>query len=141
MKKILLIVLLLSSGYMGRAQLTFKNTGSGINDINRFIEPRDRISDDQYIKPVTNTDSPVQSTELQILDQVTMDVNDTAAFFENLPPKIIMIHIADGTGSPVASRSITHLKNWINIAEFPAGRYILTLTYKEKSKGFTIERY
>ena len=135
MKAVIFILLVLSASYGAEAQSTFSNTGSGLNDITRFIDPRDSISDDNEI--VTRPDA----SAIADLNGATIEVTDDEVIFDGLPDRLVTVHLTDADGELLLSRSISNMKNTIGIKRLGAGVFYITLIYKEDRRNFTIERY
>lgn len=127
--------LLLLAATAAHGQSTFSNTGSGLNDISRFIDPRDSISDDNEI--VVNPDAEAEAN----LEKTTMEVTDEEVVFDHLPSRLVTAHITDADGELLLSKSVSNTENIIGIKRLTAGIFYITLIYKDHRRGFTIERY
>jgi len=122
------------------AQNTFSNTGSGLNDISRYMDDDSTVAD----TPEEEEDEAVAATankRVSSLENVAMEMTDSTVVFDNLPEKgNVSAHLTSAAGDELATKVISTKKPYFSIRRLPEGLYFVTLTYKEKRRAFELKR-
>jgi hypothetical protein len=136
-KQAILFVVLLGFISSAHGQGTFSNTGSGLNDLGRYMD------DDSTWQDSGEDDASREATEKAdgSLEDVTMETTDSSANFDNLPSKgSVTLHITDAEGAVLLERRINLQKSSVAISRLPNGLFFATLTYKDHRKAFPLDR-
>lgn len=135
----LLVLCLILSCTRLQAQGSFSNTGSGLNDMSRYMDDEDSTEidegDEEYEEEgtVTAAEDP--------FDAISMDATDSLLSFDNLPEKgNVVAFITDSNGEEISAKDINPRKNEIDIHKLPKDLLYVTLTFRNKRKAFTLDR-
>ena len=137
MKQVLLFLCFIMTSCCVHAQGTFSNTGSGLNDMSRYMED-DSTSDDIEM---TEDKAESKPRNANILQDVTMDITDSVLTFEHLPEKgNIIAHITSSGGDVMLTKTINAKKTSLSVKNFSKDLFFVTLTYKNFRKAFELNR-
>lgn len=121
------------------AQKTFSNTGSGLNDIGRYMDEDTsgvETSDADELEEASE-----KSPDGDELSSVTMSVTDSLLSFENLPEKgSVTAYITNAAGEELAVRNLRPDRSGIAIGRLPRDLFFVTLTFKKYRKAFELNR-
>jgi hypothetical protein len=121
------------------AQKTFSNTGSGLNDIGRYMDEDTsgvETSDADELEDVNE-----KSPSADDLSTVTMSVTDSLLSFENLPEKgMVTAYITNAAGEEIAVRNLRADRSGIAVGRLPHDLFFVTLTYRKYRKAFELNR-
>ena len=132
MKKTFLLLAIISLGFATNAQ-TFKNTGSGLNQV--IIEKDDTVDEEDEI------DEEPSVSDTSAFDNISMEQEDKTLTFSSLPDvKTLKVFVTDAKGNEVIIRNIDKKKNILNIQRLKKGIFFATVIEEihDKRKSFVV---
>lgn len=133
MKKLFLLLAAISIGFAVKSQ-TFKNTGSGLNQV--IIDKDDTEDEEQE-----NDEDETSVSDTSAFDNISMEQEDKLLTFSSLPDvKSLKVYVTDAKGNEVIIRSIDKKKNTVNIQRLKKGVFFATVIEEihEKRKSFVV---
>lgn len=140
MKPLILLLMTMIFSLSGYGQGTFSNTGSGLNDISRYMDDEDSTADDGVAED-DEEDTEMRSAITTSLEDVAMEATDSTVVFDNLPAKgNVSAHITNAAGEELDTKAVSTKKPYFGVKRLPKGIYFVTLTYKNQRKAFELNR-
>lgn len=139
MKKCLFLFCLLCTLSQAKAQNTFSNTGSGLNDVSRYMEDDDSTADDGTA--IDDEEGAVKNLNADPLADISMTISDSMVTFDGVPEKgNITAHITTADGEEIETRMVNARKLSFPIHRLPKQLFFVTLTYRKYRKAFELNR-
>jgi len=140
MKRFILLLLVTAVSNVGYSQSTFSNTGSGLNDISRYMDDEDSTAD-EGVADDDEEDTETEHTIMTSLEDVAMEATDSTVVFDNLPVKgSVPAHVTNAAGEELYTKAVSSKRPYFGIRRLPKGLYFVTLTYKNQRKAFELHR-
>lgn len=138
MKKCLLVFCLLFALSYAKAQSTFSNTGSGLNDVSRYMED-DSTADDGTA--LDDEETEVTNSNADPLADISMTTTDSMVTFDGVPEKgNFTAHITTADGEEIETRMVNAKKTSFPVRRLPKQLFFITLTHRKYRKAFELNR-
>ena len=139
MKKIVLLSCLLVALFQAKAQNTFSNTGSGLNDVSRYMDDEDSTEDDGTA--MGEEEGVSKNMNVDPLTDISMTASDSTVTFDGVPEKgNFTAHITTADGEEIETRMVNAKRLSFPVRRLPKQLFFVTLTYRKYRKAFELNR-
>lgn len=136
MKRSTLLLVFVIAGFSAANAQNFVNTGSGVNQV-------DKDDERENAGPAKSEPSPkVIYSDPYSMEHITMEEEENAIRFDNLPDIAMTLHITDGNGNEVITKKLSKKTGGANVKGLKKGIHFVTLTSDNTNnrKTFTLNR-
>jgi len=136
MKRFTLLLVFVIAGLSAANAQNFTNTGSGVNQI-------DKDDERENAGPAKSDPAPkVIYSDPYSMEHITMEQEENAIRFDNLPDIAMTLHITDGNGNEVLTKKLSKKNGTADVKRLRKGIHFVTLMSDNTNsrKSFTLNR-